>query len=26
VESFKREVDPKGGDGSLLLFLRSTTR
>jgi DNA-nicking Smr family endonuclease len=25
VESFKREVDSKGGDGSILLFLRSTT-
>jgi DNA-nicking Smr family endonuclease len=25
VESFKREVDLKGGDGSILLFLRSRT-
>jgi DNA-nicking Smr family endonuclease len=25
VESFKREVDLKGGDGSILLFLRNTT-
>ncbi|MBP1712275.1 MAG: mismatch repair protein MutS [Deltaproteobacteria bacterium] len=25
VESFKREVDLKGGDGAILLFLRSTT-
>jgi DNA-nicking Smr family endonuclease len=24
VESFRREVDSKGGDGAILLFLRST--